>query len=437
MSEDPLLPLGRLTDAELLARLRELARGQARLTAVLVAHLAELDSRRLYLAEGFPSLYAYCRHTLKLSEHAAYDRIAAARVVRRFPAVLRLLSSGSLHLAAVGILGRHLTAENHQSVLRWAEGRSKREMQLMAARLVAGPVSVTSDSPDAAGANPLSASSHTSGLDLIAAPDDRPTAAIRPGHRRSRVRIRVRTTSGQPVARPRGRPRTCPPGAPESKGAGLTLFAPVEPHPAVNPTSANGGLVHTESEAGSAAPAPSSSIVEYRLTVGLDPEEWAALETARRLLRPRFPDGEIGRVVGHVLRAFVAGRLARRRGGKVARRRVEADAPEGRAAAGPPAKVRDTPEAVMPATQPPAKRYIPAAVRRAVWDRDGGRCGFVSAASRRCEETLRLEFHHRVSFREGGAATVHNLELRCRAHNLLEEIGEPSAWRGRTGDSDG
>ncbi len=89
MTEDPLLPLGRLTDAQLLARLRDLARGQARLTAVLVAHLAELDSRRLYLAEGFPSLYAYCRHTLRLSEHAAYDRIAAARVVdvsaRRMP----------------------------------------------------------------------------------------------------------------------------------------------------------------------------------------------------------------------------------------------------------------------------------------------------------------------------------------------------------------
>ena len=47
-------------------------------TVALIAHLAELDARRLYLAEGCASLFAYCTQVLHLSEHAAYGRIEAA-----------------------------------------------------------------------------------------------------------------------------------------------------------------------------------------------------------------------------------------------------------------------------------------------------------------------------------------------------------------------
>jgi len=39
-------------------------------------------------------------------------------------------------------------------------------------------------------------------------------------------------------------------------------------------------------------------------------------------------------------------------------------------------------------------RNIPAAVRRAVYERDGGRCTFVDAQGGRCTERHRLEFHH-------------------------------------------
>jgi hypothetical protein len=64
-------------------------------------------------------------------------------------------------------------------------------------------------------------------------------------------------------------------------------------------------------------------------------------------------------------------------------------------------------------------RHIPAAVRREVWQRDGARCAFVGAAGR-CTERGFLELHHVVPFAGGGAATVANIELRCRAHNAYE-----------------
>jgi hypothetical protein len=63
-------------------------------------------------------------------------------------------------------------------------------------------------------------------------------------------------------------------------------------------------------------------------------------------------------------------------------------------------------------------RHIPAAVRRAVWQRDEGRCAFVGTRGR-CRETGFLEFHHVAPYAAGGAATVENIQ-RCRAHNLYE-----------------
>jgi hypothetical protein len=64
-------------------------------------------------------------------------------------------------------------------------------------------------------------------------------------------------------------------------------------------------------------------------------------------------------------------------------------------------------------------RHIPAAVRRDVWSRDGGRCAF-NGARGRCSETAFLEFHHVRPFADGGEATAENIELRCRAHNQYE-----------------
>ena len=59
-------------------------------------------------------------------------------------------------------------------------------------------------------------------------------------------------------------------------------------------------------------------------------------------------------------------------------------------------------------------RRIPSAVRRAVWPRDNGQCAFMGTLGR-CTERGFLEFHHVVPFADVGAATVDNIQLRCRA----------------------
>jgi hypothetical protein len=128
-----------LSDSALLARVARLAQHERRVTATLIAHLAELDARRLYLAEGCSSLFTYCTQVLHLSEHAAYGRIEAARAARRFPILLEHLADGAVHLTTVSLLAPHLTAENHRDLLERARHQSKRAVEELVARLCPRP----------------------------------------------------------------------------------------------------------------------------------------------------------------------------------------------------------------------------------------------------------------------------------------------------------
>ena len=73
----------RLTDAELVFHVAELARGERAATVALIVHLAEFDARRLFASEGFSSTFSYCLEILHLSEDATFNRIEAARLARK------------------------------------------------------------------------------------------------------------------------------------------------------------------------------------------------------------------------------------------------------------------------------------------------------------------------------------------------------------------
>ena len=86
----------------------------------------------------------------------------------------------------------------------------------------------------------------------------------------------------------------------------------------------------------------------------------------------------------------------------------------------PVAKRADGGAAREPTARTRRSRYIPAAVRHAVWERDGARCAYVSPRGIRCSATSRLEFHHRVPFGDGGPTSVDNVALACTLHNQAE-----------------
>ena len=124
-----------LSDKALLAEAKALAAVECRATAHLIAALAELDARRLYLPQGCRSMFTYCTEVLHLSEYAAYARIEAARAVRRFPCMLKLLEEGAVTLTTVGLLAAHLTKENHERLLMSATLKSKRHVEALVAAL--------------------------------------------------------------------------------------------------------------------------------------------------------------------------------------------------------------------------------------------------------------------------------------------------------------
>src|SRR5882724_2556866 len=140
MNSNLLVTASALSDQDLLARLETLAGKEREASVELVAHLAELDCRpALHAAQGYGSLFGYCTQALRLSEDAACNRIEAARTCRRFPLILELLASGSLTLTSVRLLGKHLTEENHRSVLAKASDRSRREIEVLIAELAPRP----------------------------------------------------------------------------------------------------------------------------------------------------------------------------------------------------------------------------------------------------------------------------------------------------------
>jgi 5-methylcytosine-specific restriction endonuclease McrA len=69
----------------------------------------------------------------------------------------------------------------------------------------------------------------------------------------------------------------------------------------------------------------------------------------------------------------------------------------------------------------PAKNpgHVSAAVRRAVWSRDDGKCQWPLDSGGTCGSTLRLEIDHVVPRGRGGASTVDGCRLLCAFHNQL------------------
>jgi 5-methylcytosine-specific restriction endonuclease McrA len=131
----------------------------------------------------------------------------------------------------------------------------------------------------------------------------------------------------------------------------------------------------------------------YKLQVTMSRETYDKLRRAQDLLRHTIPSGDPAAIVDKALTLLV---------GELERRKVAST---------------DRPKVSLEAAS--RSRRIPAAIRRAVWQRDSARCAFVGTTGR-CGETGFLEFHHVVPYAVGGETTVANLELRCRAHNQHE-----------------
>ena len=132
----------------------------------------------------------------------------------------------------------------------------------------------------------------------------------------------------------------------------------------------------------------------YRIQFTADRELHDALREAQALLRHQIPEGDLAEIFHRGLKLLVA---------DVKRKRFASGA----------GRVRKQVEAA--ADRP--SRHLPAAIRREVYARDGGRCTFVSEDGRRCSSREFLEFHHLDPWARFQQHRADRVVLFCRAHN--------------------
>jgi hypothetical protein len=368
-----------LPDHELLQRLETLASQEREAAAELVAHLAALEVRpSVYAAQGFGSLFSYCTRALRLSEHAACTRIEAARTCRRYPIVLELLASGTLTLTAVRLLGKHLTADNHASVLARASGCTGRQVEALVAELAPRP-----DVP-----------STVRRLPERTEPPANPSLAV--------ATPSVSIGAGSALAGLTG---------PPVPSGDITL--PAADQPPVLVAAVSRPIVR--------ASAPG----RYRVQFTIGAETHSKLERLQALLRREIPTGDpaiiFDRAVTMLLekvemQKFAASHRPRTRPIRLGTdRRVTPTGTVGEKSATVTPLM--TPALRTPIIEP---RNVASAVKRAVWQRDDGQCAYVAPTGRRCAERAFVEFHHVEAHARRGQGTVENISLRCRRHNQYE-----------------
>jgi len=255
---------------------------------------------------------------------------------------------GSVNLSTVRLLAPYLTPENCDEVLAEAAGKSKRDVEVLVARLAPRP----DESPSIRRLPPVP---HA----RASAPTDAAGAGIQsqsgiPGCAGARGCSEIDRCSVT-----EGRASSCGAGQPSEVrvvSGSLSESTACPTKPDLGPTvdgpcamAANRPLVTPLS--------PERYRVQF--TVGRETHE--RLGRAQDLLRREIPDGDPGEIFDRALGLLLE---------DVARKKLAATSNP------------------RPARTPAAgSRHIPARLKRAVWLRDGGRCAFVARSGRRCQET--------------------------------------------------
>ena len=325
--------ISHLSDQALLQGLRALVRNDCQTTADLLAHLAEVDARRLFLPMAYPSMFEYCVRELHLSEDATSKRIQVARAARRLPAIFHAIAQGHVSLSAMVLLVPHLDENNCSQVLESARTKTVAEVRELVASLAPKP-------------------------DLVPRLAALPSAPVEPEHATKHVEV-----------------------AGIMPGFGLESSAP----------------------AAAAPPTPTPALPPARVTplapkrfglqVTLAQETHDKLGRVQDLLGSSVAPRDLAQVLDRALDALLL---------ELERKRFAAtDDPRERRSHGD-------------------GRYIPAQMRREVWQRDGARCTFHAPDGRRCESRRDLEYDHVLPVAKGGRTCAENLRLLCRTHNQFE-----------------
>ena len=355
-------------------------------TADLLRYLAEYEHRQLHLRDGFSSIYVFLTRGHGYSEGAAARRATVARFSRHYPDVLTLIAAGDLSLSVVDLLARavnkqELSADHVPTLLSQLKRKSKTEAESILAewgcRVVKGP---------------------------------------------QRERIREVGITAAP----------CKPIATEARENSFGFaFNQASTNPSKqeifdhNKLSKDECAGHVSQETEDSVDHDQPIETEFQISLRLSKAAMNQLKRAQELLGTNDIASTIEK-----LASFHNDRkdpLKNRKQTKTKKTTLP-----------PPAAVTDqnvsasNNETVSskPQTTKKAKlsRYIIAQNRRVTFQKSSGQCTYVdSITGRRCEERKHLEVDHINPFAKGGDHSPENLQILCRAHNMMrarDEFGD-------------
>lgn len=152
------MKLNQLSKQELNLKLKLLVQKERELLHEILAMICEIDRRRSFLDEGFPSLYEYLTKYIGYSEGAAQRRIDAARLMNQVPELGQKIKDGLVTLNQISLVQKAarkatslrpteknaITADHKSAALKIIQGKSHSESEGAIAKLFALPaLSVT------------------------------------------------------------------------------------------------------------------------------------------------------------------------------------------------------------------------------------------------------------------------------------------------------
>ena len=411
------LPLSGLPDRVLLARTRQLVDRERHLHVDIIDHLREIEDRDLHLARGFSTLFDYAVNELGYSSGAVWRRTLAMRLCRRMGDVRERLQTGSLTLS---------TAAQLQSAFERQERKRRRTWAPRPVRPSHGAAASTTESMAAqegkatgrlrletAASPPESASSVPAEMPVVVLDATGQRELVKQATGKSSRQVEELIASVDPsLATPREQLR--------ARGDGRWTFTVVVDQECRH------ALNQLKSLMSHVDPAMSYGQLVNRLVQDeLRRRDPRLRGSNRDDARPSpATDGSPAKETGP----------AKSSGGESRPPRDNRSAENGTtpepADAASTAKCAAVDHGVATSTpnqpgngdtgqQPaPTARAIPAAIKRAVWERDQGRCSYVDPATgRRCTSRHLLQIDHIRPWASGGGSEPHNLRLLCHAHH--------------------
>src|SRR5262245_51593943 len=364
-------------------------------TLVVLNFLIGIEKRRLYLEDGYSSVFEFCTAAWGYSSSAAWRRIQTARCIVKFPRILEMLERNEVNPSTIAQASRILNEKNCDEVLARICRKSQREVESIVpeysekessprerARTVVVriptlaaimPPSLTHSTPESSDSITPQACDES---DYCLNADNKESP---PTDRISQDRF-----DALPVVH----------SAPEQ----VIALARCGPEMSTETTaiSARSPIAPLASETGPSADAEVVLQKRVALTLSVPVEFMTKIERLRAVTWHRVPAGaSFTYILDLALDTALSVRDPAVRSARRAKRK------------------RETREKATPKSE----RYISPGVRDEVCQRDEHRCTYLSKDGHRCTATVGLQVDHIQPIARGGTSTIENLRLLCAQHN--------------------